>query len=78
MTLTIRTATAADEPAWRGLWDQYLAFYNVTLTAEVTARTWARIIDPASTLGGAVRLCGWGHAGVCPAPAPPLNLGRGR
>ncbi|PLK70550.1 GNAT family N-acetyltransferase [Rhizobium sp. TH135] len=46
--LVIRDATAADETAWRGLWDQYLAFYKVDLAEDVTAHTWARILDPSS------------------------------
>ncbi len=46
--LVIRDATAADEAAWRGLWDQYLAFYKVDLAEDVTAHTWARILDPSS------------------------------
>ncbi len=44
----IRDATAADEAAWRRLWDQYLAFYKVKLADDVTAHTWARILDPSS------------------------------
>ena len=46
--LVIRDATAADEAAWRGLWNQYLAFYKVNLAEDVTAHTWARILDPSS------------------------------
>lgn len=45
---TIRTATAADEAAWRQLWAGYLAFYKVDLAPEVTDSTWRRILDPAS------------------------------
>ena len=44
----IRDATPADESGWRALWDQYLAFYEVDLAPEVTAATWARLMDPAS------------------------------
>lgn len=44
----IRDAETGDEAAWRGLWAQYLAFYEVDLTPEVTAATWARLMDPAS------------------------------
>ena len=50
MTLQITTATPADEAEWRGLWAQYLAFYKVELSPDVTTRTWVRIIDPASPL----------------------------
>ena len=52
MTLEIKDATAADHPAWVDLWQHYLTFYKVTLSAEVTGHTWARILDPASRLSG--------------------------
>ncbi|MBA3910219.1 MAG: GNAT family N-acetyltransferase [Rhodobacter sp.] len=45
---TIRDATPEDEGAWRALWDQYLAFYKVGLSPEVTAATWARLMDESS------------------------------
>lgn len=48
MTFAIRTATPADETEWRGLWAQYLAFYDVRLAETITQATWARIINPAS------------------------------
>lgn len=48
MTLTIRDAAPQDESGWRSLWAQYLTFYDVTLAPEVTAATWARLMDPAS------------------------------
>lgn len=50
MVLAITTASPSDEAEWRNLWAQYLAFYQVTLAPEVTAATWARILDPASPL----------------------------
>lgn len=52
MPLTIRDATPQDEAQWRGLWAQYLQFYDVTLADTVTSATWGRIIDPASLLRG--------------------------
>ena len=48
MTVTIRDAAPEDESGWRSLWDQYLDFYQVVLAPEVTAATWARLMDPAS------------------------------
>lgn len=42
----ITTATPADEPAWRRLWDGFLDHYALTLPESTTAATWARIIDP--------------------------------
>lgn len=50
MSVSIRTATAADEAAFRALWGDYLAFYQMTLPPEVINTTWARILDPASPL----------------------------
>jgi GNAT superfamily N-acetyltransferase len=46
--LELRDATLGDETAFRSLWDAYLAFYKVDLAPEVTAATWARLMDPAS------------------------------
>ena len=48
MTLTIRDAVETDEAAWRTLWAGYLAFYKTDVPEEVTAFTWARILDPSS------------------------------
>ena len=44
---TIRDAGPADEAAWRRLWAEFLAFYGKPLPEDVTAHTWARILDPA-------------------------------
>jgi GNAT superfamily N-acetyltransferase len=46
----IREADDSDETAWRRLWTAYLTFYAMHLAPEVTDRTWARIVDPASPL----------------------------
>ena len=48
MTFVIRDAEPRDEAGWRVLWQQYLDFYEVSLAPEVTAATWARLIDPES------------------------------
>jgi GNAT superfamily N-acetyltransferase len=48
--MTIRDAGAADEIGWRRLWDGYNAFYQTSVPAAVTDRTWARILDPAVPL----------------------------
>lgn len=52
MAVEIKDATFADHDAWHRLWLQYLAFYKVTLLPEVSAHTWARLLDPASRLSG--------------------------
>ncbi|WP_283178240.1 GNAT family N-acetyltransferase [Gemmobacter sp. 24YEA27] len=50
----IRDLTAADEAAWRGIWDEYLTYYEVSLAPEVTSHTWSRLMDPAAPLNGRV------------------------
>lgn len=46
MSLTIRTAEAADEAAFRKLWAGFLHYYGESLPETTTAATWARIIEP--------------------------------
>lgn len=48
MTVVIREAEASDEGAWRRLWSGYIDHLNATVPNEVTAHTWARVLDPAS------------------------------
>ena len=48
MALIIRDAAEHDEAAWRKLWAGYLAFYEAEVPEEVTAFTWARVLDPGS------------------------------
>jgi GNAT superfamily N-acetyltransferase len=52
MSSGVRDLTAADETAWRRLWDGYCAFYRATVSPEVTGTTWARLVDPHSPLFG--------------------------
>ena len=52
MVLEIKDAAPPYEAAWRGLWQDYLIFYGVTLSDEVTDHTWDRMLDPASRLSG--------------------------
>jgi len=51
-TIIIRDPAATDETAWRSLWSQYNAFYEVDIPEAVTARTWHRILDPAAAMFG--------------------------
>jgi GNAT superfamily N-acetyltransferase len=51
-TILIRDPLPADETAWRELWSQYNAFYEASIAEIVTARTWQRMLDPASTIFG--------------------------
>lgn len=48
MAVEIRDATAQDQAAWLPLWQSYLDFYKVTLAPEITAHTWARLMNPTS------------------------------
>lgn len=43
--IDIRPPTAADYPAWRRLWDQYLGFLGAQVPEQVTRTTWSRILD---------------------------------
>ncbi|MFQ1700725.1 GNAT family N-acetyltransferase [Loktanella agnita] len=40
----IRPLRAEDEPIWRALWTGYLTFYQSTVTEEVYATTFARLL----------------------------------
>jgi len=42
--VTIRPVTAADEPHWRALWRDYLAFYETELPEEIYAVHFARLL----------------------------------
>lgn len=59
----IRDARAADETAWRRLWQGFLDYYAVPLSADVTDFTWARLMDPASSLNARIALIGGKPAG---------------
>ncbi len=63
MALTIRDSEVGDRAEWLRLWRDYLAFYDVQLTDEVTDHTWARIHDPASRVSMRVALRGDRMAG---------------
>ena len=46
MGIEIRPLEAEDEPAWRRLWTGYLEFYGTSVTPEVYAETFRRILSP--------------------------------
>lgn len=60
MTVRIRPLQEKDKTEWTPLWAGYLAFYETVLAPEVTANTWARLIDPD---GGIEGLAAIGEAG---------------
>ena len=49
-SVRVRPVEPTDEARWRELWQGYLVFYEKTLPSEVTAFTWKRILDPASSI----------------------------
>ncbi|MFS8036066.1 N-acetyltransferase family protein [Xanthobacter sp. AM11] len=52
--VVIEAARQGDEAEWRRLWAGYNAFYEAQVAPHVTARTWQRILDPASPVLGRV------------------------
>ena len=52
--ITVRPLAAQDHAAWLPHWRGYQAFYKVDIPAEVSAVTWARLLDPAEPMGGAL------------------------
>ncbi len=61
--MQIRDCTAADYTGWRRLWDGYLAFYKVELPEDITANTWARLMDPAGLVWARVAVVDGAIAG---------------
>ena len=45
----IRSVRPEDETVWRRLWGAYLTFYGASLSEEVHAASFARLVDPAVT-----------------------------
>ena len=50
--IDIQPLTAADYAAWLPLWHGYQKFYGVTLSPDVTAATWLRLLDPSEPVHG--------------------------
>lgn len=46
LPVSIRQLSTDDAPAWRGLWADYLAFYDTILPDEIYASSFARLTDP--------------------------------
>lgn len=47
MSVTVRPLSESDHEAWHRLWDGYCAFYETEMPTEVTAASWARLLDEA-------------------------------
>jgi GNAT superfamily N-acetyltransferase len=50
----IRPLRSDDHGAWMPLWQGYQAFYKVQIAPEVSDVTWARMLDPAEPMAGAL------------------------
>ncbi|MFV9503129.1 MAG: GNAT family N-acetyltransferase [Oscillochloridaceae bacterium umkhey_bin13] len=50
LTLEVRPLTPNERPAWEPLWAGYQAFYQTTIPAATTDRTWQRFHDPAAPM----------------------------
>jgi GNAT superfamily N-acetyltransferase len=48
--VVIRRVGSHERAAWEPLWKGYQTFYEVALSDEVTATTWARLHDPAEPM----------------------------
>lgn len=52
--MIVRALSAQDREAWLPLWRGYQSFYRVDIAEAVSAVTWARLLDPAEPMGGAL------------------------
>ena len=64
--VSVRPIEAGDEARWRALWAGYCAFYEVTLSTDITDHTWARISNPQSPVQACVAVDATGEViGIC-------------
>ncbi len=61
-----RKLKADDHAAWLTLWDSYITFYKSKLSGEITALTWARLLEDKSIHGWCAVLDGK-VIGICHA-----------
>jgi GNAT superfamily N-acetyltransferase len=62
--IAIRDVTEADHAAWLPLWRAYQVFYKVDLPEAATRTLWARMLDPAEPVHGALAWAGGEAIGV--------------
>ena len=53
---SVRPLEASDFDAWLPLWRGYQAFYKTDIPIETTRATWARFLDPAEPVFGALAI----------------------
>lgn len=51
---TVRPLQSDDFEAWLPLWNGYLEFYETEVDASITRRTFERLVDPSTSMHGAV------------------------
>lgn len=56
MSISIRTAAAADKERWSVLWQGYLDFYKTVLPAKQSELTWQRVMDSTFNMECAIAL----------------------
>jgi len=49
--IVVRPVSAGERAQWEPLWKGYQTFYQVALSDETTATTWARLHDPGEPMG---------------------------
>jgi GNAT superfamily N-acetyltransferase len=52
MTITVRALENRDKERWLDLFDQYIAFYEATVAADVIALTWQRLLSQSDGMIG--------------------------
>ncbi len=60
--VTITPLADMDQADWRRLWGAYQRFYGVDLSEAVHVASWARLLDPAEPMAGAIARDGSGTA----------------
>lgn len=62
---TVRPLAPQDSAAWRRLWAGYLRFYRASVADDVTDATWARLLDPDSSMACLVAERDGAVIGIC-------------
>lgn len=58
MSIEITHFSPGDRAAWEPLWRGYQTFYETSLPADATDTAWARMLDPAEPVFGAIAKIG--------------------
>ncbi|NQZ14663.1 MAG: GNAT family N-acetyltransferase [Alphaproteobacteria bacterium] len=63
--ISVRPLCSADKAAWLELWRGYLNFYETTLSDEITASVWERLLDDNAPIYGHVAEYDGEVVGLC-------------